>query len=369
MKNILIGNGIDIQYGGKEYLNSSIIKRGLNKVRNVKIQEELYPNEINVWLNLLYEELGAIVEGKYDNLLGASYEKISLIEFKSRYEKWKKLKIFDIGIEDYIFIHNLFCRKNNIQNPQQFEFRELLKRFFIDAIYNEGKINEIHKNFSVKLKDFLHKYDNVFTTNYDSNIETFLKDKEVNYLHGAFHILSDVYNPKSFRNKMPDNPIKDYDILDGYDYIYSNALMTFSGDEKMFSMEMNKRANDGFLKLAEGFKNNPTARKDIEEWENNENKLVRNMYQAIKLKSENLELEFNEYYPIEKFKNINGSIDILGLSPSNDNHLFNIINENKNIKKIRFYFFDKSEGNVARKIFKDKEIETLPVKGLWQALK
>jgi hypothetical protein len=31
VKSVLIGNGIDIQYGGKDYLNDNIIKRGLKK--------------------------------------------------------------------------------------------------------------------------------------------------------------------------------------------------------------------------------------------------------------------------------------------------------------------------------------------------
>ena len=368
MKSVLIGNGIDIQYGGKDYLNGSIIKRGLKKISIEDIPVQLYNKEIGLWLEHLYDELEGIVTRGYDTDIRAEYEKYTLNEIKKRYRNWKKVKIHDVGIEDYIFIHNLLCRKLGIENPEQNDYREFLKRFFIDAIYNVGKINTIYLNFPESLKVFLNEYDEIFTTNYDKNLEIFL-DKKINYLHGAFHILAEVYNPESFRNKMPDNPLSKCDKIEGHDHIYSNALMTFSGDDKMFSMEMYKNANQTLNKIEEGLKNNLELAVEVESWKDYKNKSVANMYEAVHLKRRDGSLSFNEYYPVDKFKNITGTIDILGLSSNNDNHLFNIINNNEKITNVRYYFFSKDEGNSARKIFKNKIVETLPVKGLWGNLR
>lgn len=235
MKNLLIGNGIDIQYGGKDYLNKSIVRRAINKLNKGNFPSEIYPKEIGQWLYYLYDSLSDIITKKYDKYVVASYEKQSLTEFKNRYKNSKKIDIHDIGIEDYFFIHELFCRKNKIVNPENFDFRWALKCLFVDSIYNEGEINKIKEKFPDGLRNFLLSYDNIFTTNYDNNIEKFTA-KKINYLHGAFHILDEVYNPNSFRNMLSDEPIKKATIIEGYDYLYSNVLMTFSGDLKEFSI-------------------------------------------------------------------------------------------------------------------------------------
>lgn len=41
----------------------------------------------------------------------------------------------------------------------------------LDSIYNEGKLQEIYKSMSKKVKDYFADYDEIFTLNYDNNIE------------------------------------------------------------------------------------------------------------------------------------------------------------------------------------------------------
>ena len=48
----------------------------------------------------------------------------------------------------------------------------------LDSIYNEGKLQEIYKSMSKKVKDYFADYDEIFTLNYDNNMER-LTDKQV----------------------------------------------------------------------------------------------------------------------------------------------------------------------------------------------
>lgn len=95
-----------------------------------------------------------------------------MITFKKLYtDKISTLKITDIGFEDYYLIHDLFCHKNNIQNSERFVIRESMRKAYLHAIFNDGKLNELYKNYPKIFINYLIRFDNIFTTNYDSNIE------------------------------------------------------------------------------------------------------------------------------------------------------------------------------------------------------
>lgn len=365
MRSLLVGNGLDIQFGGKEYLNASIIERAIGNIDTNNFNPEVYTKEIGQWFILLYLEFNSILKGNYDKYAFATYEKSSLKDLKRRYRNKKKINFTDIGIEDYMFIHDLFCRKNNIQNPNQYNFRVLLQRWILDAIYNDGKINEIYLNFPIKLKEFFNQYNNIFTTNYDRNIEIF-SGKEVNYLHGAFHILDYVYDKNSFRNKLSDSPVEQAPPIEGYEYLFSTALMSFTGEIKKFSMAMAHSTNEVIDKFANVMGKNPEIEKDIESWKDIDNICVRNFYEAIMLKRKNKEMIFEEVYPVNKFESIKGKIDIVGLSPNNDIHIFELINNNEKINEVCFYYFEKSEILDIRKILNNKVVDVFPVKELWK---
>ena len=286
---------------------------------------------------------------------------------KARYKQRNIKSIENIGFEDFFLVHNLFCHKHKIDNPEKYNFRECLRTLFLDSTYNSGKIQEIHKNFPKKLKVFFESFDSIFTTNYDNNIESFT-ERKIYYLHGAFHIRSEVYDPESLRNKISDSPISQVEILDEYIHLYSNALTSFSGEMKLFSMKTPGKANCAITKFAKGMAEKPEVAQQIESWKNSENELVRRLYESIVLKNENARLSFNDYYPVKDFSNITGKIDILGLSPNNDSHIFSSIKENDKLQEATYYYCDEDESAEIEKILTDKKVSFVNVMQFWDQM-
>ncbi|HED37536.1 MAG TPA: hypothetical protein ENI76_04725, partial [Ignavibacteria bacterium] len=204
MRNIIIGNGVNIQFGGWEYTNRRIVERALLKLKTRDYSKEVNTEEIEVWIKMLFQAFPKFLKGDYDTLAVLKDEKEELSNFKKRYTK--KTRIYEIGFEDFFLLNELHCRKNKIGNPERYYFQEFLRRLFLDSIYNNGKINQIHESFSEDFIAFLKSYNNIFTTNYDKNIELATKRK-VLYLHGAFHVLDNVYDANSFRIKLSDRPV------------------------------------------------------------------------------------------------------------------------------------------------------------------
>ena len=61
-----------------------------------------------------------------------------------------------------------------------------------------------------------------FATNYDSNVDSVV-EKTVYHIHGQFDKLASVYDRTSFRNQMPDAPIRDCTIDPSYLYLCLSA--------------------------------------------------------------------------------------------------------------------------------------------------
>lgn len=365
-KNILIGNGVNIQFSGKEYLNETIITRGLSRIDNDKFPNNIYPKEIGEYFVYLFLLAIEIIKGKHDSLVVTSYERNMLPQFKMRYEKVLKSKNYtDIGFEDYFFVHTIYCRLNNIQNPDTYNFQESLKRLFIDSIFNENKINKIYTQYPNRFIDWLKSFDNVFTTNYDSNIEKAIND-EVYHLHGAFHILSEIYDKSSLRNKLD---LDDYDYVEGYDYLYSNVILDFSGFGKDFLGKRSVLANNGIGKYAQGYKDgNQETKDEIDSWQNGDSVLLQNLYKAIKHKIDHPEQNFKENYFFSEFERISGELSIIGLSPNNDNHILDMIKNNNDLARIIYYYYDESDA-VEVESYLNKKIDLIPVKEFWERMK
>jgi hypothetical protein len=81
MNNIIIGNGIDIQFGGFDYTNKSIIERALSNLATENFS-------IEVWLYILYSTIPDFLKGDYDQFTALSYEKEELDNFKKNYPHW-----------------------------------------------------------------------------------------------------------------------------------------------------------------------------------------------------------------------------------------------------------------------------------------
>ena len=139
-------------------------------------------------------------------------------------------------------------------------------------IFNDGKINDAHKNAPVGTKKFFECFTQIFTTNYDYNIENIIgRTDSVCHLHGEFNQLSPKYNVNSiyYTNHKAECDNLIAKKVPCMDHIYSSAVMSWSWLDK-------------YGELIE-----PDTRKKE-----------------------------------ELFKSISGQVEILGLSPNNDEHLF-----------------------------------------------
>lgn len=352
MKNILVGNGINIEFDNKNYTTESIVLRILKNCDRDDFPNHIivdYPYLLKNYLGLLFIEARKAILGEYDEYALSSSERSSLKVFKERYStKLNTLLMTDIGFEDYYLIHDLVCHKSKTGNPEQFYVREGMRIAYLYSIFNDGKLELLYKKYPQKLTDELLSYDNIFTTNYDSNIEL-ATGKEVYHIHGSFSQKSDVYDATSLRNQLPDAPINDILIDENYYYLYSNAITTYSGDYKQFHVKQYSMANSSVEKMAEAYRTDYSIRKEVDKWCDNSNNLTRNLGYVVKIKVEHPELSFSENYHFDKLKNMEGDLVILGLSPWNDFHIFESIDD-ASITSCTFWYYSDEECDEVRKL-------------------
>lgn len=365
-QNVLIGNGLIIQFGGKRYTNSGIINRALGNVRSGRFPEHLYPSECAVLLHVLHQEYLSVLDGAYDKFAGPSFEKAALEDFKARYRRRRACAVDEIGFEDYFLLFEIVHNKLRVTNPERFHVRGVFRRMFLDAVFDDGAIQTVHERFPSAMADWISSWDVVLTTNYDSNLES-ISAREVLHIHGAFDVLSDVYDPDSFRNQLSE------DLLDGeevdwtYPHLYSSCLVSYVSHMKSFSMRQSSMANSAMDKFAAAHKDDPSVRAEIESWDESV-PLLRRMREAIELKSANPELEHSEQYPIGDFRKISGTLTIVGLSPMNDNHVFDEVAANDAIDVVEHYYYEETEAAEVAERLSGKELTLLNVRNLWDEL-
>lgn len=372
MNNLLIGNGINIQFNKKDYTTQQLVLRILKNCDREDFPSHIivnFPYLLKNYIGQLFLEARDILEDKYDSYTNCFAEVESLKSFKKRYkDKINILRITDIGFEDYYLIHDLVCHKTNTQNPKQYYIREAMRIAYLYAIYNDGKINTLYQEYPRKFIDYLIGFDNIFTTNYDLNVE-FATQKQVYHIHGQFDKKSDVYLLNSFRNQLPDAPIKEIEIDENYFYLYSNALTTHSGAYKELQIKQISQANSVVEKMAMAYNNDPKIKQEVDSWTIEANKLTANMGYAIQLKAVNPSLTFSDNYHFDIFKNITGTLQILGLSPWNDFHIFESVNDS-DIDKCVYYYFDESECDKIKELLPELNVqgklEFLSVKVFWE---
>lgn len=350
MKSLLTGNGINIQFDRNNYTTQQIVLRILKNCDRDDFPKHIivdYSYLLKNYLGELYLKARDIIEGLYDDAPNCSAEKKAIASFKKQYaDRITILRITDIGFEDYYLIHDLLCHKMNVQNPDMFYIRESMKTAYLLAIYNDGKLEELHTKYPKGFISSLSDFDNIFTTNYDTNIEL-ATGKNVYHIHGQFDKKADVYDKESFRNQLPDCPIKDYIIDERYYYLYSNALSTHCGEYKELQVKQHSQANDCVEKMAHAYNTDVKMREEIDSWTKEDNMLTANLGFAIQLKAANPQLHFSENYHYDKLQSISGQLDIIGLSPWNDFHIFESI-DNSNIECCKYYFFDESECEIVK---------------------
>jgi len=365
-KNVLFGNGLIIQFGGERYTNAGIINRALDTVRAGSFPKHLYPAECADFVRVLHREHCSVLNGAYDRFAFAGFEKAALEDFKARYDGMRRYSIDEIGFEDYFLLFELVYNKLGKTNPETFHVRGVLRRMFLDAVFDDGAIQMVHKRFPSEMADWLSGWDLILTTNYDNNLES-SSSTEVLHLHGAFDVLSDAYDPTSFRNQLSE------DLLDGekvdwsYPHLYSSCLLSHVSEMKSFSMTQAGQANRAMEKFAAAYREDPQIRAEIDAWDESV-PLLERLREAVRLKCDSPELQHSEQYPMERFREIEGDLTVIGLSPMNDNHVFAEVVANDGIDTIDYYFYEEVEVTEVAKRLEGKDVAFFDVRNLWGEL-
>ena len=189
----------------------------------------------------------------------------------------------------------------------------------LDSIYNEGKLQEIYKSMSKKVKDYFADYDEIFTLNYDNNIEH-LMGKNVFHLHGDFSVLADSENPNTVNGYIRNKEGKTV-VIPGYEHCYCKALLNYSGKLKLKKAEENHQL---IVEYDKNYKDEYLQNDNYINWLNSLKVSDENSYRIIMTKIKHPELKAASEYYFENFKDIKDELHINGLSPNNDDHIFNL---------------------------------------------
>jgi hypothetical protein len=308
LKSLVLGNGIDIQYGGFELRgNSAIISRAVSSVESNKYLELGWAK--NNVKDILEKCVGAInMVLKKQMRVPASEDYLFLQMEMERIRRMypKEITIYEVGLED-VFLGAELLYVNAIGDEEkrfvQSAIHDYLQPLFLDAIYDDGKVNDIYNKFPSSLIKYLKRYDAIFTLNYDTNLESVIGTEiPIYHLHGCFSDYTDdaLKVPEKFR------------------HMFCNGIMTWYWLEKYGEEETDKR------------------------------------------------------YGTSTFVNIEGTIDILGISPCNDEQLYIRLWQNPKLTNCNYFYYDRNEAIEIRKHIKgtlERHITVRDVKRFWEKYK
>lgn len=362
MQHLLLGNGIDIQFGGPAYTSRYIIKRIKYKALQDGYDElfgyKISANELINLLNSFVNETNSILCGDYDCYANDKDTLEALADFKDRY-KHQVDQIDDIMLEDWLFVVHMFFLKNTDLEENRQAAVQGFERLLLDAIYNDGLVQELYKFMKKPVKKFLFQFDSIFTLNYDNNIEALTK-KTVYHLHGDFSELADSENEKTVSGyiRKSDNTTV---YQEGLQHCYCNALLNYSGRLKKKRINECDAANKALEELVEKCRVDETILEDLKS-------VNASVYAQVKTKIAHPELMACSDYHYNDLCTISGELHILGMSPNNDAHIFDAILNNSQLTKVVFYYRDPKhkefiEANYSRDLF-----ECIEVEDLWRRL-
>lgn len=364
MKSILVGNGINVQFGGKAYTSDFIMKRIKYKTKlsryDILFDGTLNKKEILWILNGFVIITNDILDNKYDDCVCDEELLDALNDFKRRYKKINSPH--ELMLEDWFFVLHIFFLKNNDISNNLMASKQGFERLILDGIYNGSKIQEIYKNIPEKVKIFFSDFDNIFTLNYDNNLEN-LTGKKVYHLHGDFSILSNSENLENvlgFIRKTSNSRV----IIEGMEHCFCNALLDYSGHRKLKEANI----NHNLILYSEKFKWQYDNDEEFKAYLLNIKDKKPIEYEMYMTKINHQELKIATEYYFHEFENIQGELHIIGMSPNNDSHIFDCINSNKKLNKVYFYYYSDSEKRFIDETFPKDLYITKSVKDLWQFL-
>lgn len=324
---LLVGNGINIQFGGIDaYSSSATMNRVLKNIKSDKYTL-LTDNALSIseQLDILKELVDVINQIK----AGKNSDKADNFFMLKEIERIKRTypensTITSVFLEDFFLAFEIFNNAFKTQDGDvQSEFYRKtgfswIKQLLVDGIYNDGAINEVYKNFYSGIKEYLKRFSMIFTTNYDYNLESVLEKSDVVcHLHGEFGKLAPEYDDKSLyyvNHKAECDKLISKKIPD-LEHVYSNAIMSWSWLDK----------------YGEIIEPDTKERKQL-------------------------------------FESISGKLEIVGLSPANDEHLFFLINNNSQIKSIVYYYLN-DQDIIELPHHLNKPVTYMKVKKLWDSMK
>lgn len=364
MKSVLVGNGLNIQFGGRAYSSSFIMKRIKFKAK-MDCYDELFnysltKEEIIDVLNGFVSISNDIIDNKYDDVVKDKDEKEALLDYKKRYSKIQEPH--EIMLEDWFFILHIFFLKNIDITENIIASKQGFERLILDAIFNDGDIQNLYTKMNKKVKRFFKDFDNIFTLNYDNNLEKLTKNNVI-HLHGDYSILHSSENPDYVNGYMRKNKGERV-LLADYQHCFCNALLDYSGKLKLRLADRNHQLNIDSEEFCSKYESDPIWKNELLNL-----KLDKpNDYEIIMTKINNSNLKLASEYHFEKLRNIEGKLYILGMSPNNDSHIFDIINKNEKIEKVYFYCFSESEKKKIEENFPTDIYECKSIAELWTEL-
>ncbi len=352
---VLIGNGLDIQVGGDDYLNKWIIVRLLAKAKMGKYDilfmdsQDSRPLITGDEIIELFSNMVGIANKARKNEykdLAETYGDKDLIDTLKDFEKNHTCEIRsieEIGMEDWFLILLLFLIEHEDILDQYELIKKGFERMIFDAIYCEGNIQQLHSKMNKSSKLYFSNFDNIFTLNYDNTIEK-LTNRTVFHLHGDFKTKYHSENSQNAHGYLRLQKGQNIWFPPQFEHCNCSAILDFNGNRKYkYTSDMTKAFLE-FEKLKERVKNNKV------EVENILNKLPAEQRELVNIGVEK-NLHIGHDYHFQDFEQMTGTLEIIGLAPQNDSHIFSCINKS-NINSVVFYhyFGTKSDDEIESEI-------------------
>lgn len=267
-------------------------------------------------------------------------------------------------IEDWFFILHMFFLINPDLTDDIDSAKQGFSQLILDSIYNYAEIQKLYLKMPNKVKKFFKNFENIFTLNYDNNLER-LTRKPVYHLHGDFSVLADSENINNVTGFIREKESKRV-VIKGLEHCYCNALLDYSGELKL---EKAKRNHDIIIKTNELLEQQNNNKEEFEKSLLKKKEVNFDGYKRITTKIENPNLKMASEYYFNEFEDIEDELYIIGMSPNNDGHIFNIINNNKKLNKIYFYYYSDWERKYIEENFSSDLYECRDVSILWKNMK
>lgn len=372
MKSLLVGNGINIQFGGNAYRNDFIMKRVkfrakldcYKKLFNGKLNSDEIIKVFNDFANIAND----IKNNKYDKFIDDKDEdtKEALCDFKSRYASTEIDYPHDIMLEDWFFILHMFFLANYDMHEKRTAAKQGFEELILDAIYNSGNIQDIYKKMNAEVRRYLSEFDNIFSLNYDNNLEK-VTGKPVYHLHGDYSVLADSENTHIVSGFLREEK-KERVVTNGMEHCFCNALLNYSGKLKLKEAEENHKLIEATKEYMHSYKNDKNFKAKFDDFLLCLKKTHPDIYEKIETKIKHPDLEMATEYYFEKFKDIKDELYIIGMSPNNDGHIFDCINNNRNLKKVHFYYLEQKDKDYICTNFSVRLYSPDKVSDLWTDL-